>query len=141
MQRPHRLAFDHFGIAVQSISGSRATYDRLGIASEWTEEVTDPVQAVRIAFARIASGGPRIELVAPAGENSPVQNVLARSRGLSLPYHIALRTNDIGAALDFLRTHGSIQLTHVSAARAFGGSQIVFVSLKDGLVIELIEEP
>ena len=133
------MRLHHVGIAVKSIQSSSLLYRQLGIASGWTECVQDLINSVTVCFGSVAEDGPTVELVEPIEKGSPAEGVLARTGGMSTPYHIAYTVESLDDVIVALRHAGALQVTPVRAAKAFGDSRIVFFALPDGLVVELIE--
>lgn len=133
------MRFHHVGVAVKSIQSSSRLYELLGIASGWTECVQDHINNVAVCFGNVAEDGPTVELVEPIEKGSPVEGMLARTGGMSTPYHVAYTVESLDDAMAAMRHAGALQVTPVRAARAFGDNRIVFFALPDGLVVELIE--
>ena len=67
------LSFHHIGIACRDIEATKPFYIAQGYVA--SETVFDPVQSVNICFLDKA-GMPRIELLSPIGEDSPVVRTL-----------------------------------------------------------------
>src|ERR1700759_3857202 len=65
--------FHHIGLACRSMADEYDQLTALGYSAEG-EPILDPVQQVRVQF--FAGGGPRIELVEPASDDSPVHGWL-----------------------------------------------------------------
>ena len=127
----------HVAIAVASIEEARRTYvDVLGMTAGEVERVEDQRVDVLMCFA----GDQRIELVQPAGEDSPVTKFLAR-RGGGL-HHLAYRVEDLEQALARLKAAGVRLIDHEPRAGAHG-TRIAFVhpSATGGVLTELVQEP
>ena len=96
-----KATIDHVGIAVSDLDGSlRFFRDALGLPLEPPEEL--PSQRVRAHF--LEAGAATLELLEPTAEDSPVAKFLAR-RGPGI-HHLALRVDDIVAALAELKAKG-----------------------------------
>jgi methylmalonyl-CoA/ethylmalonyl-CoA epimerase len=123
---------DHIGIAVESLDAGLEIYRALGIEVEGIEEVTE--QGVRVAFLPV--GEPRIELLEPMHDESPVARHLDR-RGPGL-HHICLRVTDIRAAMAKLREEGC-RLLSDEPLRGAHGCLVCFVHPRSagGVLIEL----
>jgi methylmalonyl-CoA/ethylmalonyl-CoA epimerase len=91
---------DHIGIAVESLAQGVEFYEALGLELEGIEEVAE--QGVKVGFLPV--GDPRIELLEPISEESPIAKYLER-RGPGL-HHICLRVDDIRAAMAGLVEQG-----------------------------------
>jgi len=123
---------DHIGIAVESIDTGLAFYRALGIEVEGVEEVVD--QGVRVAFLPV--GEPRIELLEPLSDDSPIARYLDR-RGPGL-HHICLRVSNIRTAMAQLSDEG-YQLLSEEPMRGAHDCLVCFVHPKSagGVLIEL----
>jgi methylmalonyl-CoA/ethylmalonyl-CoA epimerase len=130
------LSLHHVGYVVRDIAGSiesfahstRATWD--GIISE------DPHQRVRVAFLTVRAQDAQIELVEPAGEDSPVSDFLRKGGGL---HHVCYEVNDLELELAEFRTRGALIAKRPKPAVAFHGRRIAWVITREKLLIELLE--
>ena len=128
------LAFHHIGIACHDISKSSKFYTLMGYeASPVTE---DPIQHVRICFLE-KEGAPRLELLEPLDEQSPVARTLATS-GVT-PYHICYEVADITAAIAALRSQRFLLVSGPVPACAMGNRCVAFLFKKDNGLVELVE--
>jgi methylmalonyl-CoA epimerase len=126
---------DHIGIAVASLQESLSFWETsLGIELHGIEVVTE--QHVRTAFLPI--GDTEIELLEPTSAESSVAKFIEK-RGEGL-HHIAIRVDDIEAALAELKAKG-IQLIDETPRGGAGGARIAFVHPKatHGVLLELCE--
>jgi methylmalonyl-CoA epimerase len=126
---------DHIGIAVSSMQESLSFWETsLGIELHGIEEVTE--QHVRTAFLPV--GDTEIELLEPTSAESSVAKFIEK-RGEGL-HHIAIRVDDIEAALAELKDKG-IQLIDETPRNGAGGARIAFVHPKatHGVLLELCE--
>jgi methylmalonyl-CoA epimerase len=126
---------DHIGIAVSNLQESLSFWETsLGIELHGIEEVTE--QKVRTAFLPV--GGTEIELLEPTSADSSVARFIEK-RGEGL-HHIAIRVDDIEAALAELKAKG-IQLIDETPRNGAGGARIAFVHPKatHGVLLELCE--
>ena len=126
---------DHIGIAVTSIQESLSFWETsLGIEPHSIQEV--PEQKLRTAFLPV--GGTEIELLESTSADSSVAKFIEKhGEGL---HHIAIRVDDIEAALAELKTKG-IQLIDETPRNGAGGARIAFVHPKatHGVLLELCE--
>ncbi len=83
------------------------------------------------------TGAPRMELVAPYGNNSPVTSWL--ERGVKL-YHIAYLADNLSAEIERMRKNRAKVMLPSTPAVAFGGRNIAFLMMPNRLLIELIEK-
>ena len=81
-------------------------------------------------------GPMRIELIEPAGEHSPVRNLVAR--GIKM-YHQCFEVADIELSLSELESQGARTIVAPVPAVAFGGRPIAFLMLRTSLIVELIQ--
>jgi len=126
---------DHIGIAVSNLQESLSFWETsLGIELHGIEEVAE--QKVRTAFLPIDDT--EIELLEPTSAESSVAKFIEK-RGEGL-HHIAIRVDDIEAALAELKAKG-IQLIDETPRNGAGGSRIAFVHPKatHGVLLELCE--
>src|SRR3954471_6029111 len=96
-----KAVLDHVGIAVKDIAAAIAFYrDALGLEIEAPEDVVS--QRVRAHF--IPVGDSKLELLEGTAADSPIAKYVDK-RGPGL-HHITLRVDDVGRALDHLKTRG-----------------------------------
>jgi len=76
-----------------------------------------------------------IELVEPAGAESPVQNFLKRGGGL---HHLCYEVDSLTAQLQLSRSLGGLIVRQPMPAVAFGGRQIAWVYTADKLLTEYL---
>eukprot|EP00825_Cyclidium_porcatum_P049159 TRINITY_DN8430_c0_g1_i1.p3 TRINITY_DN8430_c0_g1~~TRINITY_DN8430_c0_g1_i1.p3 ORF type:complete len:386 (+),score=64.22 TRINITY_DN8430_c0_g1_i1:560-1717(+) len=132
---PSPISIDHLGIAVPSLTEALAFYEgALGLAVSARETV----QSEKVHVAMLPAGGPRIELLEPAGPDSTIGKFLAK-RGAGL-HHVALRVPDLAAAVARLRERGARLLNE--PREGAGGHLYVFVhpASTGGVLLELIQE-
>ncbi|HWB86262.1 MAG TPA: methylmalonyl Co-A mutase-associated GTPase MeaB [Bryobacteraceae bacterium] len=129
-----RPRMDHLGIAVKSLEDVLPFYESLfgGPAKRET------VGGEHVHVAMLPAGESRIELIEPAGPDSPITKFLEK-RGPGL-HHVALRVPDLRAAAERLRAAGARLLNE--PREGAGGHLYVFVhpASAGGVLLELIEE-
>ena len=126
---------DHIGIAVSNIQESLSFWQAsLGIEPHGIEEIAD--RKLRTAFLPV--GNTNIELLEATGVESTIAKFIEK-RGEGL-HHIAIRVDDIDAALAELKAKG-VQLIDETPRNGAGGARIAFVSPKSthGVLLELCE--
>jgi len=131
------MKIDHIGIATRGIEGALAFYrDALGLDVAKTEEIAE--QKVRVAMLPI--GDSRIELLEATTEDSPIARFLEK-RGPGI-HHIAVRVDDIRAALADLKQKGA-RLIDEEPRTGAGGCLVAFVhpSSTGGVLLELVQDP
>jgi methylmalonyl-CoA/ethylmalonyl-CoA epimerase len=129
------MKIEHIGIATPLIDDAlRFWRDALGLEVRHTEVVEE--QGVRVAM--LPLGEPRIELLEPTGEDSPVAKFIAK-RGPGI-HHVAVRVPDIREALARLKAQGA-RLIDVEPRVGAGGCLVAFVhpSTSGGVLLELVE--
>lgn len=126
---------DHIGIAVSNIQESLSFWQAaLGIEPQGIEEIAD--RKLRTAFLPV--GDTNIELLEATGAESTIAKFIEK-RGEGL-HHIAIRVDDIDAALAELKAKG-VQLIDETPRNGAGGARIAFVSPRSthGVLLELCE--
>lgn len=131
------MRIHHVGIAVKSICEALPGYERLFGCRMVKPPVTDPTQKVTVCF--LASGDPNgalIELVEPAGEDSPINATLRKGGGL---YHVCHEVADVSATLERMRAAGCILVSGPTPAPAFDGRPIAWLYTPARQLIELVQ--
>jgi methylmalonyl-CoA/ethylmalonyl-CoA epimerase len=129
--------FHHIGFVVASIQTSVPGFlDSL--QAEWDGTIFhDPMQAVRVTFLRGKhAANPVLELVEPAGENSPVIPFLKRGGGL---HHLCYQIDNLEEQLALSRAQRGLVVRPPLPAVAFGGRRIAWVYTKNKLLLEYLE--
>lgn len=128
------LRIDHVGIAVKSLEEAKKVYEALGLTVTDIEEVAE--QKVRVAFLPVE--GSEIELLETTDPEGPIGKFIEK-RGEGIQ-HIALRVDDIEAALEELKSRG-FQLIDQKPRYGAGGARIAFLHPKstNGVLLELSE--
>lgn len=129
------MKLEHIGIATRGIEEAVEFWrDALGLEVLETEEVAE--QKVRVAMLPV--GEPRVELLEPTSEDSPIAKFLEK-RGPGI-HHIALRVDDIRATLARLKEKGA-RLIDETPRPGAGGCLVAFIhpSSANGVLLELVE--
>jgi methylmalonyl-CoA/ethylmalonyl-CoA epimerase len=131
------LRIHHIGFVVDSIERTGNSFAR-SLALTWNQEVFfDPLQKVAVTFMQsIHQAEPRIELVEPVGEDSPVRSFLLKGGGL---HHLCYEVPSLETQLDMSRSQGGKLVRRPMPAVAFGGRRIAWVYGKEKLLIEFLE--
>ena len=133
-----KATLDHVGIAIDGLDDALSFYrDALGLEIELEEDV--PSQQVRVHFlAGRDSEGARLELIEATAESSPVAKFIAR-RGPGL-HHVALRVDDLAAALADLTARG-VRLIDESPRPGAHGTVVAFIhpASARGVLVELVQ--
>lgn len=123
----------HIGYAVKRIEKAAETFVALGYTlGDITE---DKKRKIRIMF--IENGTERVELVAPNGDDTPVDGIL-KSTGPT-PYHICYETQELKTAIDELKEKGFVTVKEPEPAPAIDGCNVAFMYNARVGLIELVE--
>jgi methylmalonyl-CoA/ethylmalonyl-CoA epimerase len=128
-----KATIDHIGIAVGDLGASLAFFrDALGLELDAPEDV--PSQRVRAHF--LQAGEAAIELVEPTADDSPIAKFVAK-RGPGI-HHVALRVDDIVAALAELKAKG-VRLIDETPRPGAHHSLVAFIhpASTHGVLVEL----
>ena len=128
-----KVVLDHVGIAVSDLQASLAFFtDVLGLHVEETEEVA--AQRVRATF--LSTGQSTLELLEATSPDSAIAKFIEK-RGVGM-HHIALRVDDIEAALAHLKSRG-IRLIDEKPRPGAEGALVAFIhpSQAHGVLVEL----
>ena len=129
------LKIDHLGIAVSSIEKGKVFWtDILGLSHQGSETVQE--QKVTTGFFPV--GESEIELLESTDAEGPIAKYIAK-RGEGIQ-HIALRVDDIDAALAELKQKGVRLIDQIPRIGA-GGAKIAFLHPKatNGVLVELCQ--
>ena len=127
------LKVDHIGIAVKDLEQAKKFYTEvLGMKSQGEEIVEQ--QKVKVCF--IPCGDSEVELLESTAPDGPVAKFIEKNgEGIQ---HVALRVDNIAAALADLKSKGVRLIDEVPRYGA-GGASIAFVHPKatGGILLEL----
>jgi methylmalonyl-CoA/ethylmalonyl-CoA epimerase len=129
--------FHHVGLVVASITDEGEGFARsLGIA--WDREIIhDPLQQARVTFLRFSGRRePALELVEPAGRESPLHKFVAKGGGL---HHVCYEVNSLRSQLEQSRAAGCLIVKQPLPAVAFGGRFIAWIYTPQKLLVEYLE--
>src|SRR5438876_8784636 len=116
-----KAVLDHVGIAISDLDAALKFYrDALGLEVEVSEEVAS--QRVRAHF--IPAGEPKLELLEATAPDSAIAKYIEK-RGPGL-HHVALRVDDIVAALAHLKARG-VRLIDERPRPGAEGAQVAFI--------------
>ena len=131
------LNFHHVGFVVPGIAATVDGFVR-SLGAQWDGCVyEDPHQKVKVTFLTTRPGDPQIELVEPAGEDSPVLRFL-RERGTGL-HHVCYEVEDLERGMAEMKTRGAIIARRPKPAVAFQGRRIAWMLTAEKLLVELLE--
>jgi len=133
---PRGAVLHHVGFVVASIDQAGVGFAR-SMAAEWSGEVIhDPLQEARVTFMRCGTAGPAVELVEPAGEQSPLHRFLGKGGGL---HHLCYEVASLESQLEQSRQAGCLIVKPPLPAAAFGGRRIAWVYTPQKLLLEYLE--
>ena len=110
------MKFEHIGVFVSSLSSGRKHLENIFQISNWTNPVDDYLQKVSVQFG-LDSSGIRYELVAPFGNNNPVDPLLNQSKNIL--NHVAYLVNDLDASIVKLQKERCLLISGPTPAIAF----------------------
>ncbi|MBM3809536.1 MAG: methylmalonyl-CoA epimerase [Acidimicrobiia bacterium] len=128
-----KAVLDHVGIAVSDLQAALAFFkDVLGLHVERSEEVAS--QRVRATF--LDTGLSTLEMLESTAADSPIAKFVDQ-RGPGM-HHVALRVENIGAALAHLRSRG-VRLIDEQPRPGAEGALVAFIhpSASHGVLVEL----
>jgi methylmalonyl-CoA/ethylmalonyl-CoA epimerase len=95
-----------------------------------SEVVIDTIQQVKVCFLS-KDGEPYIELIEPLDENSHVDKILQKNKGVTTPYHLCYEADNIDVVFDILVEMGYTPLFRPIEAIALGNRQICYFYKKE----------
>ena len=132
------LGVDHIGIAVNDLKEVGAFWgEALGLKSNGEETVAE--QKVTTGFFPTPNGS-EIELLAATEPDSPIAKFIEKNGGRGGIQHIALRVDNLEAALADLKEKG-VRLIDEKPRKGAGGAMIAFLHPKatHGVLLELCQ--
>ncbi len=128
---------DHVGIAVKDLKEAIQLYEAVGLKVDHVEEV--PSEKVRTAFIRVGEFA-KIELLESTAPDGPIAKAIEK-RGEGV-HHVALRVDDIEAAMEAAKRAGLVLVNDAPRPGAHG-TRVNFVHPKStrGVLLELCQHP
>ncbi len=130
------MRFHHIGVATNNIAMTAKQYSIFGYEIS-SETIFDPIQNVYIAFME-KEGSPRVELVAPVNENSPILNTINKNG--TIPYHFCYEVDDVLEEVKILKKLKFILISKIVPAIEFENRLVCFLYNKDAGLIELLNK-
>ena len=130
------LGIEHVGIATNDLNGISDVFgDLLGLKLRSREKIND--QQVITDIYETGSG--KLEFLKATDKNSPISRFIEK-KGKGV-HHIALKVDNLQAALDYLKEQGT-QLIDTSPRIGAEGFKIAFLHPKStsGILVELCEK-
>ncbi len=132
------MRLHHLGFVVANIQSAMPGFLR-SLGATWDSQVfTDPHQKVKVAFLTTRPGDAQVELVEPAGADSPVLRFL-QEKGGGL-HHACYEVSDVERELKEFKARGSLIVKRPKPAVAFQGRHIAWVLTPEKFLVELLEE-
>ena len=126
----------HVGYVVTTpLETALETWRRTLQATSVSAIFDDPIQRVRVAFLHFPTGS-QVELVEPAGADSPVQAFAAKGGGL---HHVCFEVDDLDQHMAQMRAQKVALVRRPHPAVAFGGRRIGWMMTPERLLIEYLE--
>ncbi|MCR5175387.1 MAG: methylmalonyl-CoA epimerase [Anaerovibrio sp.] len=131
------LGVDHIGIACKDLQAGKDLWNTIGLACTGEETVAE--QKVTTTFHPTPNGS-EIELLVGTADDSPIAKFIEKNNGRGGIQHIALRVDDLPAAIAELQEKGIVMIDKAPRKGA-GGADIAFVHPKSagGVLLELCQ--
>ena len=131
------LGVDHIGVAVNDLDETQNFWTAIGLPCTGQETVAE--QKVTTTFNPTPNGS-EIELLAATEPHSPIAKFIEKNGGRGGIQHIALRVDDLPAAIAELQEKG-IRMIDTKPRKGAGGADIAFVHPKStfGVLLELCQ--
>jgi methylmalonyl-CoA/ethylmalonyl-CoA epimerase len=127
----------HVGYVVSDVEESLPNWTA-SLSARWVSAVFhDPLQKVKVVFLQPASeDAVQVELVAPAGDGSPVAPFLNKGGGL---HHMCYQVDDLEAHIADMKLRKAVLIRPPKPAVAFGSRRIAWMVTRERLVVEYLE--
>ena len=132
------LQVDHIGIGVSDLAATKEFYkNALGMEHLPEDEVVEE-QKVKVSF--FPCGDAELEFLESTSPDGPIGRFIEKNGGRNGIQHVALRVDDIKAAIADLKAKG-VQLIDEEPRYGAGGSAIAFLHPKatGGVLLELCQ--
>ena len=131
------LNVDHIGIAVDDLEKTKELFVQLGLEHLPEDEIVEE-QKVKVSF--FPCGEAELEFLESTDPEGPIAKFIERNGGKNGIQHVALRVDNIEAALEDLKAKG-IRLIDEKPRYGAGGSSIAFLHPKatNGILVELCQ--
>ena len=131
------LRFHHVGFVVTSIADCVEKF-AVSLQASWDGRIyNDPLQRVKVTFLKARPEDPQIELVEPAGDDSPVLRFL-REKGGGL-HHICYEVDVLEREIADMKARGALIVRRPKPAVAFQGRRVAWMLTPERLLVELLE--
>ena len=134
------LHIDHIGIGVSDLAAVKDIFaDKLGMFHQPEDEVVES-QKVKVSF--FPCGDAELEFLESTAPDGPIAKAIEKNGGKNLVQHIALRVDNVEAAIADLMEKG-VEMLDKAPRYGAGGAKIAFLHPKStgGILIEICEHP
>jgi len=134
------LHIDHVGVAVNNLEGIKKIFaGQLGIVHQANDETVDE-QKAKVSF--FPCGDAELEFLESTSPDGPIAKAIEKNGGRNLVQHIALRVDNVEAAIADLMAKG-VEMLDKAPRYGAGGAKIAFLHPKStgGILIEICEHP
>ena len=134
------LHIDHIGIGVSDLAAVKDIFaDKLGMFHQPEDEIVES-QKVKVSF--FPCGDAELEFLESTSPDGPIAKAIEKNGGKNLVQHIALRVDNVEAAIADLMAKG-VEMLDKAPRYGAGGAKIAFLHPKStgGILIEICEHP
>ena len=134
------LHIDHIGIGVNDLAAAKDIFgEKLGMFHQPEDEVVAE-QKVKVSF--FPCGDAELEFLESTSPDGPIAKAIEKNGGRNLVQHIALRVDNVEAAIADLMAKG-VEMLDKAPRYGAGGAKIAFLHPKStgGILIEICEHP
>ena len=134
------LHIDHIGIGVNDLAAANDIFgEKLGMFHQPEDEVVAE-QKVKVSF--FPCGDAELEFLESTSPDGPIAKAIEKNGGRNLVQHIALRVDNVEAAIADLMAKG-VEMLDKAPRYGAGGAKIAFLHPKStgGILIEICEHP
>ena len=134
------LHIDHIGIGVSDLAAVKDIFaDKLGMFHQPEDEIVES-QKVKVSF--FPCGDAELEFLESTAPDGPIAKAIEKNGGRNLVQHVALRVDNVEAAIADLQARG-VEMLDKAPRYGAGGAKIAFLHPKStgGILIEICEHP
>ena len=134
------LHIDHIGIGVSDLAAVKDIFaDKLGMFHQPEDEIVES-QKVKVSF--FPCGDAELEFLESTAPDGPIAKAIEKNGGKNLVQNIALRVDNVEAAIADLMAKG-VEILDKAPRYGAGGAKIAFLHPKStgGILIEICEHP
>ena len=134
------LHIDHIGIGVNDLAAIKDVFgEKLGMFHQPEDEVVEE-QKVKVSF--FPCGDAELEFLESTSPDGPIAKAIEKNGGRNLVQHVALRVDNVEAAIADLQARG-VEMLDKAPRYGAGGAKIAFLHPKStgGILIEICEHP